>query len=82
MVDDPLVKAYRNVFAGHSVDAQIVLNDLAQHTGFYDCLPEGATNEELRDREGARRAFLRIHEFLSQSDEGAAALDEAARTGK
>lgn len=75
-----LEAAYREVFAAHSEASQIVLNDLAQFTGFYGVLPIGTAERDMQYREGSRAVFARIFQFLSQSTEGAGALDESART--
>lgn len=80
--DDRLAEAYRNVFLAHTEDAHLVLNDLAQYTGFYSVLPADVSDDQLRYREGARAAFARVFEFLSQTNQGVAALDKAARKGK
>lgn len=78
MPDKTLAEAYKNVF-GHGDDADRVLADLAQFTGFYATLPSDATVTELAFHNGARTAFGRIYQILSDTDEGYAALDKTAR---
>lgn len=77
-----LISAYRSVFAGRgtSEDAQIVLADLANYTGFFRVSPADVPEAELRTREGMRMAFSRINQFLTLNETDLHALQHAART--
>lgn len=77
-----LAQAYRNVFRGEpSKDCQdIVLADLAYHSGFSMVTPAAATDAELRHNEGKRHLFARITVFLNLGQEDVYALEVAART--
>lgn len=76
-----LSKAYRNVFIGNATreEAQTVLVDLANHSGFYKVLPPGATKGDLSEANGKRAVFGRVFRFLNMSDEEIRGLEEAAR---
>lgn len=71
--------AYRRLFSGHGskADAEIVLADLANHTGFYRVTPPGAGS--LDYMEGKRAVFGRIFRFLRMTEAETEALEEAAR---
>ena len=74
-----LAQAYRNVFAFRDPDAQIVLSDLADFTGFYRVNGQGIPPDDRAFSDGMRAAFGRLFRFLNLTDEERAALAEAAR---
>ena len=76
-----LTQAYRNLFDGRATkqEAQMVLADLANHSGFYQVLPPGAGASELAEANGKRAAFGRLFRFLRLSTEELAELEQAAR---
>lgn len=76
-----LTQAYRNLFDGRAAkrEAQMVLADLANHSGFYQVLPPGAGPSELAEANGKRAVFGRLFRFLRLSEEEVRALEEAAR---
>lgn len=76
-----LTQAYKALFAGAGSreDAEIVLSDLAAHTGFYQVTAPTAADSELRFREGQRWAFARILSHLGTSEAEHAAIEAAAR---
>lgn len=71
--------AYRRLFAGRGskADGEMVLADLANHTGFYRVTEPGAGALEFA--EGKRAVFGRVFRFLRMTDAEVAALEEAAR---
>ena len=71
--------AYRRLFSGRGskADAEIVLADLANHTGFYRVTEPGA--QSLDFAEGKRSVYGRVFRFLRMSHEEIEALEEAAR---
>lgn len=76
-----ITQAYRAVFGKQSEDVEIVLADLAAHTGFYLVEPPGADLSQYQAgySAGQRAAFGRLFHFLTLSDERMRALEEAAR---
>lgn len=74
-----LASAYRRLFAGHGskADAEIVLADLANHSGFYRVTEPGAGSLEYA--EGKRAVYGRVFRFLRMSEAETAALEESAR---
>lgn len=76
-----LTRAYRNLFEGRATaqEAQMVLADLASHSGFYQVLPSGAGLEELAEANGKRAVFGRLFRFLRLTEEEVRELEEAAR---
>lgn len=76
-----VTQAYRAVFGKQSEDVEIVLADLAAHTGFYLVEPPGADLSQYQAgySAGQRAAFGRLFHFLTLSDERMRALEEAAR---
>ena len=77
-----LAQAYRRLFSGHGskADAETVLADLANHTGFYRVTEPGGGKGSLDFAEGKRAVYGRVFRFLRMSADEAAALEEAART--
>jgi len=73
--------AYQRLFAGHggAEDAELVLVDLAEFSGFYKTSPPGTTDGELRFREGARFVFAHIRSLLGLTEAELQALETAAR---
>jgi len=76
-----LAEAYKAVFGKQSEDIEIVLADLAAHTGFYLVEPPGADLSPYQAgySAGQRAAFGRLFHFLTLSDERMRSLEEAAR---
>lgn len=76
-----LAAAYKSVFEKQSEQVEIVLADLAAHTGFYLVDPPGADLSlyQAGYNAGQRAAFGRLFQFLSLSDEQLRALEVAAR---
>ncbi len=74
-----LSNAYRRLFSGHGskADAEIVLSDLANVTGFYRVTEPGAGT--LDYQEGKRAVYGRVFRFLRMSADERAGLEEAAR---
>lgn len=78
---DDLSKAYQRLFTGHGSeqDAQIVLADLANWTGFYRVSGPGLSPDDRAYSDGLRAAFGRLFRFLRMSDDERRQLEEAAR---
>jgi len=76
-----LANAYRSVFGKDGENTEIVLADLAAHTGFYMVEPPGADLSQFQAgyNAGQRAAFGRLFQFLTLSDEQMRALEVAAR---
>lgn len=76
-----LARAYKAVFSGRASQeqAEVVLSDLANVTGFYRCHPAGTSAEVLQYSEGMRFVFGHIHSFVNLSPEDLNALEQAAR---
>ena len=74
-----LAQAYRRLFSGRGskADGEVVLADLANHTGFYRVTEPGAG--ALDFAEGKRAVYGRVFRFLRMSDAEVASLEEAAR---
>jgi len=77
--EERLHLAYRNVFNPANHDAQIVLADLADFTGFYRVNGQGIPPDDRAFSDGMRAAFGRLFRFLNLTDEERTALVEAAR---
>lgn len=77
VAEDRLVKAYNEVFKIGREEAEIVLADLAEHSGFYRVTHPDAGN--LAFNEGMRAVYGRIHRFLRMSDQEFRDLEAAAR---
>ena len=75
-----LALAYRNLFSSTSPDAQIVLADLADFTGFFRVNGQGIAPDDRAFADGMRAAFGRLFRFTNLTDEERIALVEAART--
>jgi hypothetical protein len=71
--------AYRRLFSGSGskADAEMVLADLASHTGFYRVTEPGAGSLDFA--EGKRAVFGRLFRFLRMTEAEIEALEEAAR---
>lgn len=76
-----LATAYQKLFTGHGgeQDAQLVLVDLANFTGFYRVNGPGFSGDDRAHSDGMRLAYGRIFQFLRMSDEERRQLEEAAR---
>lgn len=76
-----LEEAYNAVFTGHGSkeDAEIVLSDLANFTGFYRVNGIGVSGEDRAFADGMRLAYGRIFRFLNLTDAERRALEFAAR---
>jgi hypothetical protein len=61
-IEARIVDAYLALFSGNGdqADADIVLVDLAQESGYFITLPANASDGECRDHNGARRVFGRL----------------------
>lgn len=75
-----LASAYRNVFMSGSGDAEIVLADLADFTGFFRVNGAGIPPDDRAFSDGMRAAYGRLFRFLNLTDEERSALIDAART--
>lgn len=75
-----LIEAYRNLFAGSGSheDAELVLTDLAEKSGFYQVTTAETTADALRFAEGQRALFKRIAAMLAMPPEALAELQQAA----
>lgn len=74
-----LALAYHNVFKASDEDAQLVLADLADYTGFYRVNGEGIPPDDRAFSDGKRAAFGRLFRFLNLTDDEKNALVQAAR---
>lgn len=76
-----LKQAYDQVFTGSpsKEDQELVLADLAFHSGFAMVSPPTVSDVELRHNEGKRALFARIRAFLNLSQSDDMALENAAR---
>lgn len=74
-----LTLAYHNLFNTANNDAQIVLADLADFTGFYRVNGQGIPPDDRAFSDGMRAAFGRLFRFINLTDEERTALVEAAR---
>ena len=76
-----LSRAYQALFTGHGGEreAQMVLADLANFTGFYRANGPGFTDSDRAHSDGMRLAYGRIHQFLRMTDDERRQLEEAAR---
>jgi len=66
---DRLALAYRRVFDVSGEDAQLVIADLAEITGYFRVNGPGLTSEERAYSDGQRSAFVRIFFMSSMADE-------------
>jgi hypothetical protein len=76
-----LSSAYTKLFTGHGSlkEAQIVLTDVANFTGFYRVNGPGLSAEDRAFADGQRSAYGRIYRFLRMTDDERRQLEEAAR---
>lgn len=76
-----VASAYERLFTGHGgqKEAQIVLADLANWTGFYRVNGPEMGADERAWSDGARSAYARIFRFLRLGDDERRQLEEAAR---
>lgn len=76
-----ITESYRRVFSGRGdvADAQAVLADLANHSGFYRVNPPGVSGADRAYADGQRAVFGRVFGFLTLPDEQIRALEIAAR---
>ena len=76
-----LATSYQRLFAGHGgeADAQIVLADLANYTGFYRVSGLGFSAEDRAFADGMRAGYGRIFQFLRMTDHERSSLEQAAR---
>jgi hypothetical protein len=76
-----LTEAYRNVFSGHGSinDAQMVLADLANYSGFYRVTGPDVDGPSRAFADGMRLTYGRILRFLAMTDQELQDLQEAAR---
>lgn len=79
--EQQIVAAYQEVFGREGEAVELVLSDLAAHTGFYRVEPPNGDLSAYQAgySNGLRAAFGRLFQFLSLSDEQLRALEEAAR---
>jgi|SRR5690606_19704852 len=76
---EKLVGAYREVFKIGREEAEIVLADLAEHSGFYRFTPPVSGELEMAFNEGKRAVFAHIFNLLRMTDEEVRNLEMAAR---
>lgn len=76
-----LADAYRSVFSGRGSkeDAEIVLADLAQFSGFYTVTTPNTPADAVRFAEGQRSVMARVLRFTRLSGVETRELEEAAR---
>jgi hypothetical protein len=76
-----LTRAYQAVFRGSPdrVQQEMVLADLAAHSGFYQVSPHDVSSSSLAYREGRRSLFGVITGHLSLSPDDVLAIENAAR---
>ena len=74
-----LQQSYEHLFEGNGTpdEAEIVLSDLARHSGYYNTAEPTVTPNELLYREGKRALFGRILQFLNLPDEARDQLNAA-----
>ena len=74
-----LREAYEHLFTGQGSpeEAEMVLSDLARHSGYYNTASPDVSTEELWCREGKRELFGRILQFLNLPDEARDQLNAA-----
>lgn len=79
--EDRRVDAYRKLFSGQGTQehADIVLVDLAKHTGFFMVTGDDRDNNSVRMQEGMRAAFLRIYMTLNMDPNEVQQLATLAR---
>ena len=77
-----LAASYRRVFVDGGADkkdAQVVLTDLANFSGFYRVTGPGFSSDDRAFADGMRAAYGRVHNFIRTTPEEARQLEEAAR---
>jgi hypothetical protein len=76
-----LSNAYEALFTGHGSkeDAEIVLADIANWTGFYRVNGPGLSAEDRAFFDGQRAVYGRIFRFLRMTEDERRQLEEAAR---
>jgi hypothetical protein len=76
-----LTASYRRLFSGQGGkgDAEAVLADLANYSGFYRVNEVGVSGEARAFTDGGRAVYGRIFRFLRLTDDELRALEEAAR---
>lgn len=76
-----LVNAYKTVLGKQGEDVEIVMADLAAHTGFYQVEAPGSDLSQFQAgyNAGLRAAFGHVLGFLSLPDEQLRALEKAAQ---
>lgn len=74
-------QAYMAVFSGKAArdDAELVLADLANYSGFYRVSPADTPDATLRFQEGMRAVYGYIYSHLNLSASDISALENAAR---
>lgn len=74
------VQAYQALFNGHgsSQDADIVLADLAESSGFYRVTAGEMPADQVKFAEGQRSVFLNIYVALRTTEEDLRRHEEAA----
>lgn len=77
--EERLRQAYANIFRTSNDDAQLVLADLADFTGFYRVNGQGIPPDDRAFSDGKRAAFGRLFRFLNLTEEERSELAEAAR---
>jgi hypothetical protein len=78
---EELSTAYKALFTGHGgkPEAEMVLADLANYTGFYRVSGPESSSDERAFSDGMRAAYGRIFRFLRMSEDEVRHLEEAAR---
>ncbi len=76
-----LTQAYMAVFSGKATreDAEVVLADLANYSGFYRTSPADTPSDVLRYQEGMRAVYGYVYSHLNLSPSDISALENAAR---
>lgn len=79
--EQQIVAAYQEVFGREGEAVELVLSDLAAHTGFYRVEPPNGDLSAYQAgySNGLRAAFGRIFQYISLTDEQMGALEIAAR---
>lgn len=76
--EQQLVRSYATVFSLNIEDAQLVMADLAEASGYYAVMPEDATAMQMARAEGRREIFARILSLVGVSEEQREAIRIAA----
>lgn len=74
-----LREAYASVFNLSSVDAQMVLADLADYCGYYKVFDPAVPMSVMADHNARRAVFGRIFHFTNLSEDERKELHQAAR---